>query len=221
MPTREACERRVYRLATLLTGNPLAATGVITAVVDAQPDLTRVESTHLDRLTVLRSRELRPGMIVADGVDSAVAEALADLSSQCREAWIFARVYRMPLRTMARAMDCSVGATERHLEQAESAMRESLGRDLAAEAPKMLLEYSMTLDVPDFYRAQQRRRRIVRLLLWALVVAVCLAVLTWILREYVDTPVLRTGTSHSNGLSITGVVSCDQYVVAPWARRMK
>ena len=41
MLDRAACERRVYRLATLLTGNPVAATKVITQVVDAQPDLRK------------------------------------------------------------------------------------------------------------------------------------------------------------------------------------
>jgi hypothetical protein len=61
MADRESCERRVYRLATLLTGNPKLATGVITAVVDAQPDLRRLDSAHMDRLTVLRSREITTG----------------------------------------------------------------------------------------------------------------------------------------------------------------
>ena len=55
MLDREACERRVYRLAALLTGNPVAATRVIRAVVGAQPDLRALDDAHMDRLTVLRS----------------------------------------------------------------------------------------------------------------------------------------------------------------------
>lgn len=184
MLTREACERRVYRLATLLTGNPMTATGVITVVVDAQPDLTRLDGTHLDRLTVLRSRELRPGMIVHDEVDPAVAEALTDLPPQQREAWVFARVYQVPLRQIARAMDCSVGATERHLGQADAAMVESLGRADAAKAPKTLLDYSMKLDVPAFFRARQRQRRIVRLMLRVLIVLLIAAGIIWLAREF-------------------------------------
>src|SRR5262245_27370010 len=43
MLDRESCERRVYRLATLLTGDPRAATAVIIRVVDAQPDLRRLD----------------------------------------------------------------------------------------------------------------------------------------------------------------------------------
>ena len=57
---RPSCERRVYRLATLLTGDPVAATRVIESVVSAQPDLRRLDNAHLDRLTILRSREINP-----------------------------------------------------------------------------------------------------------------------------------------------------------------
>ena len=82
MLNREACERRVYRLATLLTGNPVAATRVIESVVDAQPDLRRLDNTHMDRLTVLRSRELTPGRLVVETVPPAAAEALTRANGQ-------------------------------------------------------------------------------------------------------------------------------------------
>ena len=164
MLNREACERRVYRLATLLTGNPVAATRVIESVVDAQPDLRRLDNTHMDRLTVLRSRELTPGRLVVETVPPAAAEALALLTSQQREAWVFTHVYRIEMRDAARAMDCSVTATRRHLQVAEDAVAERLGTAVE-QAAEALLSYSMALDVPAFYRAARRRRRRRRLLI--------------------------------------------------------
>lgn len=160
---RAACERRVYRLATLLTGNPKLATGVITAVVDAQPDVSRLDGPHMDRLTVLRSREIRSGVLhVAPDVPRGVSEALADLPEQQREAWVFARVYRMDLREMARAMDCSTSATAMHLQLADQVMAERLGVAAAAEAPAQLLAFTLDLDVPAFYRSARRTRKTVK-----------------------------------------------------------
>lgn len=158
MLERAACERRVYRLATLLAGNPTAATHVIEQVVDAQPDLRNLDSAHMDRLTVLRSREIRAATLVHDLVPVAVAEAVASLTPQQREAWVFSRVYQAPEREVARAMDCSVTATQRHLQAADDRIGAALG-EAAAGAASLLLAYSMTLDVPGFYRVDQRRRR--------------------------------------------------------------
>jgi hypothetical protein len=157
MLDREACERRVYRLATLLTGNPIAATKVIAQVVDAQPDLRNLDSAHMDRLTVLRSREVKPAILVHELAPPEMAEALAKLTPQQREAWVFARVYHVPEREVARAMDCSVTATQRHLELAETALAARLGQRLSA-APATLLRYSMSIDVPQFYRIQRLRQ---------------------------------------------------------------
>jgi hypothetical protein len=148
----------VYRLATLLTGNPVAATRVIEQVIDAQPDLGVLDSAHMDRLTVLRSRELKPAMLVSDLVPHAVAEGVASLTPQQREAWILARVYRSPMREMARAMDCSVTAATRHLEAADGRIDHALGASSFAAAAT-ILSYSMTLEVPRFYRVEQQRRR--------------------------------------------------------------
>lgn len=183
MLNRQACERRVYRLATLLIGDPVTATRVIEAVVDAQPDLRRLDSAHLDRLTVLRSRETGRATIVDAAVPPAVASALASLPIQQREAWVFTHVYRVPQRETARAMDCSVTATTRHLQMAEPAMAAP-----ASDPPKMaanaLLKYSMSLEVPAFWRAQRRRRQTMRRLRLAIVVGLVLAAmilaLTWL-----------------------------------------
>ncbi len=183
MLNREACERRVYRLATLLIGDPVTATRVIEAVVDAQPDLRRLDSAHLDRLTVLRSREIGRATIVDAAVPPAVASALASLPSQQREAWVFIHVYRVPQRETARAMDCSVTANTRHLQMAEAAMAATAG-DPAKRASEALLKYSMSLEVPAFWRAQRRRRQTMRRLRLAIVVGLVLAAmilaLTWL-----------------------------------------
>jgi hypothetical protein len=182
MPTRSACERRVYRLAALLTGNPVAATSVIEQVVDAQPRLDRLDSDHLDRLTVLRSREIPAAMLVDDAIPQAVAGGVAGLTAQQREVWVFTHVYRMPMRQAARAMDCSRTAATRHLEQAEGAVSREAGVG-SAEAGELLLSYSMALDVPAFYRAARVRRR--RLRLWlrvagiVLILAAVVALLRW------------------------------------------
>lgn len=158
MLDRESCERRVYRLATLLTGNPNAAVKVIQAVVDAQPDLRKLDDSHMDRLTVLRSREIKAGAIVSKLVPLKIAQALANLAPQQREAWVFMHVYKIPLRDMSKAMDCSTTATERHIDQATTELTEKLGTQ-SNEAGQILLSYSMTLHVPEFYRANQRRKR--------------------------------------------------------------
>ncbi|MHC4447863.1 MAG: sigma factor-like helix-turn-helix DNA-binding protein [Planctomycetota bacterium] len=179
---RQACERRVFRLAMLLLGGPNAAARVIEAVVDAQPDLGAIDSAHLDRLTVLRSRELRPRAIDSQAVSQDVAEALAGLPVQVREAWVFTRVYQMPPRETAKAMDCSVTATQRHLAAGDGAMSHALGPG-AEPARETLLRFSMSLDVPAFYRARKRQRLRRRRLWWAaaalLVLLGMIATLRW------------------------------------------
>jgi len=181
-PNRDACERRVYRLATLLTGDPVAATRVIEAVVGAQPDVRRIGSARLDRLTVLRSREIEPARITDPAVPPAAARGLADLAGQAREAWVLTHTYRLGLRETSRAMDCSTTATRRHLEQAEQALAAVLG-DAVETARERLRAYSMSLSIPEFYRARRRRRRQARRLLAALVLAAIIALVMWAARQ--------------------------------------
>lgn len=174
---RESCERRVYRLATLLTGNPVAAAKVIAQVVDAQPDVRKLDSAHMDRLTVLRSREIAPSAIVDNAIPISTAEALAGLSPQQREAWVLRHVYRAPDREIARAMDCSVTATQRHRETSETILRECLREGQIDNLGNALLTYSMSLDVPNFYRAAKRRRSQLKLTLLLAVMALLLGLI--------------------------------------------
>jgi hypothetical protein len=158
---RAACERRVYRLATLLSGDPRAAVRVIEAVVDAQPDLRRLDAAHMDRLTVLRSREIPATALAGPDLPPRLGALLAALAPQQREAWVLERIYRLEPREAARAMDCSVTAGERHLAAADAAFA-AAGIDAAAAAAA-LLQLSRTLAVPAFHGARQRRRRHLRL----------------------------------------------------------
>jgi hypothetical protein len=161
MLSRLACQRRVYRLATLLTGDPGASTKVVKAVVDAQPDPRMLDSAHLDRLTVLRSREIPPAVIADGRLPLRVAQAVRDLPAQQREAWVLCRVYQASRREAARAMDCSSTATTIHLEQAEAMLKETLGDD-AATAAGALRAYSLAIDVPAYYLAARGRVRQIR-----------------------------------------------------------
>jgi len=179
MHLRRRAEKRVYRLATLLTGDPIAATRVLDAVLASQPDPTRLDRAHLDRLTILRCREVEPAQLVADQVPVEAARAVWRLPAQQREAWVLVRADRRPLREAARAMDCSVTATRRHLERAEAGLAESLGSGAAA-ATAALVEHVASIEVPAFHRAARRaraqRRRVIALVA---IVAVILATM-WV-----------------------------------------
>jgi hypothetical protein len=167
---RAACERRVYRLATLLTGSPRAAVAIVEAVVDAQPDLGALDSAHLDRLTVLRSRERDAAAIALEGAPRRLADALAELPFQAREAWIFRRLYRVDQREAARAMDCSVTAADRHLERADIELNETLGPEPDASI-EAFRRYTLTLDLPHPVRRRRRLRERQRRAIWLLALA--------------------------------------------------
>jgi hypothetical protein len=167
----------VYRLAALLTGNPVAAAGVIDQVIYAQPDLSRLDGAHMDRLTVLRSREIPGATLVSDLVPQPLSRALAALTPQQREAYVLVCVFRTSQRETARAMDCSTTAVQRHLQLAEQCLAGALGQ-VAPDASRTLLAYSQTLDVPAFYRqAREQQRRVRRMLTVTLLVVSAAALL--------------------------------------------
>ncbi len=181
---RAACERRAYRLATLLTGDPVGAVGVLEAVERSQPDLRAIASARLDRLTVLRSREVTVRPLPAETLPADAAGAIADLAAQPREAWVLIRAYGLPLRETARAMDCSVTATKRHLELADQRMAAILDGRGVAGAIESLRAYSKSLRLPDHYVVHRERRRrngrILTLILMTLAVVLVMAVVDWL-----------------------------------------
>ena len=173
-----ACERRVYRLAALLTGDPDAATGIMEAVLRAQPDLRAMQSARLDRLTLLRCREVPARPLPAEVLGADAGRVIASLAAQPREAWMLVRAYGLPLRETARAMDCSVTATTRHLERADGAMAGALGGGVGP-AIEAVRAHSKSLQVPAHYLArQERRRRQKRVLTMALLLLLAMLVMT-------------------------------------------
>lgn len=179
MPRRDAIERRVFRLAVLLTGREDRAVRVLEQVLDDRRNGSR-DAVYLDRMTILRSRE---HLVAGDGdairgAPQRWAQALWSLPAQGREAWVLARVYKTPERAMARSMDCSTSATARHLDQADAAVEAvaGVGTDAFVE---MVRDHSMNIDVPEHYRLKTRRRarrrRLIRRWATGLVVLLVLA----------------------------------------------
>ena len=176
---RDACERRAYRLAMLLVGEP-EALPVMERVLAAQPHLETLDGAHLDRLTILACRESQGQPPTSADLPRPAVEALATLTHQEHEAWVLARVHGCPLRETARAMDCSVTATRRHLARATERMG-----DGAAETAASLRAFVVDLDLPQVYRRRRRgreqTRRLLMVLGWVTLAATLLAVVTWLL----------------------------------------
>jgi hypothetical protein len=185
MVSRDALERRIFRLALLLTGREDGALRVLERVLGDNPDLRSVDGVHLDRMTILRSREVIGGRSVTDdgtmirGVPRTWSAAFWAMPEQSREAWVLTRVYKTPARTMARSMDCSTTATARHLERADADLHDAMGAGMDAFIDTVL-EFSMQADVPPVYRERivsRRRRRQRLIVIVALIGVVGMAVL--------------------------------------------
>jgi hypothetical protein len=181
---RAACERRVYSLATLLTGDPVGALAVLEAVERSQPDLRAIAAARLDRLTILRSREAPAGPLPAEVLPADAAGAIAGLAAQPREAWMLIRAYGLPLRETARSMDCSVTATKVHIEFADRRMAAVLDGAGIAAAIDALRAYSSSLQLPEHYAVNRERRRrngrVLTLVGLILAVVVLMAVVDWL-----------------------------------------
>lgn len=92
-------------------------------------------------------------------------KAASMLERQPMEAWLLHRVEDLELRQVARAMDCSTNAVQRHLEQAEGSLGQTLGGEYA-QAIEQLREQSRRVEaLPSLRRSWERRirRRSVRL----------------------------------------------------------
>lgn len=176
-------ERRVYRLAALLTGDQTTAARVLDDVLAEPGRLKRLDGAHLDRLTVLRCREQKSGPFAEVAGEKESAAALVGMDAQPREAWIMSHVYSMQPRDAARAMDCSVTALNLHLNRAHAVMHERLGEQGARRAAERLASRLKSMDVPvEIVRLRERRHRMRRAVRWLWMVCVTLgvlAVLAW------------------------------------------
>jgi DNA-directed RNA polymerase specialized sigma24 family protein len=117
-----AYQRRVWRLAYLLTGNAPGAAALVDRVIRAQPDLMNLEPARLDRLVIQHAREVPTAPILAaaslpepDPEIRRTLEAVIRLPEQPREAWVLARVDELDELHISRAMDCSRTASMHHL----------------------------------------------------------------------------------------------------------
>ncbi len=150
----------------------------------SQPDLRAIDSARLDRLAILRSREVTAGPLPAEALPADAAGAIADLAAQPREAWVLIRAYGLPIRDTARAMDCSVTATKRHIELADRRMAATLDGHGVAGAIEALRAYSISLRLPDHYVVRRERRRqngrVLTLIIIVLVVVLLMAVIDWL-----------------------------------------
>lgn len=167
MTTRDLkpIERRVWRLAFLLTGDPEAAADLITRVLRSRPDPTTLDPARLDRLIILRSRESAPTPRAFSSPDAPEGAALAigaalRLQPQPLEAWVLSRVDLLDELHVSRAMDCSRTAAKNHLGAADDRMKTLLGDRLEASVGA-LRAYADSLDpAPLIARARERARRV-------------------------------------------------------------
>lgn len=171
-----ALERRIHRLAVLLLGDHARAGAVVDGVLAART----LDPALVDRLTVLRTREVldheRRGAHDLPGIPDAVARAIADLDYQAREAWVLGTVFALPLREVARAMDCSRTAARAHLDRAEAVFGFA-GPEAAAAVRGALVQVA----VPERHtrrRAGRRRRRRIWRIAWITVLAAAAVIAT-------------------------------------------
>ena len=201
MDVREAYERRVWRVALLLTDDVHAAEEILVRVVGVQPELQKIGDTRLDRMVVQASREMTPD---ADRVplDQAVEideptrtlwHAVRDLGPQAREAWVFRQLEGMdPIRT-AQALDCSRNALEEvHLAGARRVLEARLGESEAVEATRRLAAALEGLDASEaLARAAARRSEVMRRRRWVsatllVVLLICFGLMVFVLVDLLD-----------------------------------
>ncbi|HWB20208.1 MAG TPA: sigma factor-like helix-turn-helix DNA-binding protein [Phycisphaerales bacterium] len=177
---QRACERRVYRLATLLTGSHRAGGRVLLRVLQAQPRLVDLDDAHMDRLTVLSARELAGARFEGSKNVNQYVAAVAGLTSQQREAWTFCRLYGLNAREAAKAMDCSWKAVQSHLTSAEHALAGLLGDEDRSQCEAVVLAESVQTDVPEVVIHRARVTRLAKKASKSILIIAAIGVLTLI-----------------------------------------
>ncbi len=189
---RSAVEQRIVRLALLLLANEVEAvqlSGPVLGLEQAGADLASLQLPNVDRLVVLRAREVRATEAhavqnVVPGRAGELLRALHALPGQAMEAWIFAHVEKQDLRRVSRTMDCSTTAIARHLEYAERELARRFPDDVEAAAAELRAAYEAFDPAPAIEtvragaaRWRARRRTIVALSLALLAAAIVASVL--------------------------------------------
>lgn len=170
MPSLPPTDRRVWRLAFLLTANPDAASTLVSILPAPRHDA--IEPAILDRTIIQNARSLPR----ADAVNlsatplcapvtlTLATDALAaahKLPRQPLEAWILKRIDDLDDLHIARAMDCSKTAARTHLAAADEAMALRLA-DRLPSALAALRDYIDSLDPTPLIAAHRHRRKIRR-----------------------------------------------------------
>ncbi len=183
-------ERRIWRLAFLLTGDPDAAADLIARVLHSRPDPTALDAARLDRLIVLRSREIAPGASRSvPGAPEDAARALhaaLSMPPQPLEAWVLTRVDLLDELHVSRAMDCSRTAAGNHLASADARMKTLLADRLDAGV-SALRAYADSLNPAPLIaqaRARARARRKRRAAVTLGVGAIALLAAAWVVLTF-------------------------------------
>ena len=175
MEAGEAYERRVWRIALLLTDDDRAAGEILEHVIGVQPDLAKVGETRLGRMIVQASRERSGagGRALAEFVELdegalALWEEVRGLGEQAREAWVFRELEGMGAVETARVMDCSRTAVEEvHLAGAVRALAQRFGEEGLAGSTVRLADALDRLDATGaLERASATRGRVVMRRRW-------------------------------------------------------
>lgn len=159
---RAALERRVWRLAFLLTGDGAGAAVLVDRVLDAQEDPASLEPARLDRLVIQQARGLarvqRAKAEITDAGARRALEAALSLEHQPLEAWVLARVDDVDDLWLGRAMDCSKSAARNHLNAAEERMKAVLGAGYGADVAA-LKRFADGLDAGPIIASERAARR--------------------------------------------------------------
>ena len=199
MDREDALQRRVIRLALLLTAEPSRAADALAIILSTNPDILRIGESRIDRMIVQHARgELAPQPTSASDIPLETVVSLTEparrlwdacrtLETQPREAWILRDLEEMDEIPTARAMDCSRTAIETvHRPAALNLLRQSLADDYDAALAQLRTALERLDPEPMLARARAarehaiRRRRFTTLILIGILL-VCFGILTYIL----------------------------------------
>lgn len=202
---REAYERRVWRLATLLSGDQHRAAQLALRIVDTRASLEDLDAPRLDRLVILTARRWRDDSQAGSDAGSAASGEASERQAgsvpdaemilrylrsqpfQQGEVWILRRVDALEDIRASQAMDCSRSAAGRFLERAEADLLEHFGRP-SEELASIVRDYADGLEPGPVISArraeldERRRRRrtmVIVVLLGGALIGV-LALLRWL-----------------------------------------
>lgn len=199
MDREEALQRRVIRLALLLTAEPSRAADALAIILSTNPDILRIGESRIDRMIIQHARgELAPKTASVTDIPLQTVVSLSEparrlwnasrtLDTQPREAWILRDLEEMDEIPTARAMDCSRTAIESvHRPAALNTLRQALPEDYDTALDDLRAALERLDPDPMLVRARAardrtlRRRRITTVILIGVLLA-CFALLTYIL----------------------------------------